>query len=223
MILVLMPLACWLFAAPPGRVRTTVAAVLMALVLFTGATALGLLPFELRLTSLVLGLFLLAAVPLVGLVLAWPVHTGKGGRRRAFAATWTMAYTLLAGGGSAAYGLVLLVSGPPARVPPASALPAMPAGLRVATDRDGGCDRGSVVHCHRELTVAGAPDQDTTRVLDRLRGQLTSSGWPLTHHEEGPWVGCRTHGLLLDAHQVCATLTVTGSTATISLSATDTR
>ncbi|MGW4383414.1 hypothetical protein [Kitasatospora sp. NPDC004531] len=225
MTIVLLPLALWLLAARPGRVRTAITAILAVLTLVAAAAALELLPGGVRLTSLVLGLFLLAAVSQVGLVLAWPLRgggEGRGAARRFLLAASMTAYTLLTGGGTVLYALALLTSGPPARVPDASVLPAMPAGLRIAADHDRGCGSSSA-YCRRELTVVGAPGQDTAEVLDRLRRRLTAADWPMAQHDPGVWAGCRSHGLLLDADLVCTNLTVTGNAVTVVLSTAEAR
>ncbi|MGW4383413.1 hypothetical protein [Kitasatospora sp. NPDC004531] len=221
MIVFLVPLALWLAAAPPGRVRTTVAAVLVAGALLAGAAAQEWLPVGISNTAGLLGWCVLAAAPLVGLKLAGPLRTGKGGGRRFFVAAWMAGLSVLVGGATCVYGLLLLGNGPRARVPDASVLPTMPAGLRITTDRDNGCGGNSSWYCSRILVVTGAPDQDAAQVLDRLRGRLTAADWPMAQRDPGVWTGCRTRGLLLDADEVCASLTLSGGAVTVDLSTGD--
>ncbi|MFD7643728.1 hypothetical protein ACFV4P_24085 [Kitasatospora sp. NPDC059795] len=221
MILVMVPLALWLLAAPPGRVRTRIAAVLATAALFTWAAMEGWLPVGITATAALAGWCVLAAAPAVGLKLAWPVHKGKGGGRRAFVAAWMTAFSLLAGAATCLFGVLLLGNGPSARVPDASELPAMPAGLHISADHDNGCGGNSSFYCSRTLTVVGASDQDATQLVERLRAQLASSDWKVVRRDGGSWLACRSIGVLLDTDELCAELSVTDGAVTVDLSTSD--
>ncbi|MFD8482183.1 hypothetical protein [Kitasatospora sp. NPDC059673] len=220
-IMLAAPLGCWLLAAPKGRVRPVIAAVLAAATLVAAAGMLNRLPQQVRWTSLVGAGFVLAVVPLVGLALVWPVHKGESGDRRGFAAAWMVGCALLIGAATWLFGSFLRDNGRPAEIPAASEMAPLPAGLLITSERSG-CGTGSADFCEHDLLVGGASGQHPAQVLDQVRGHLTATGWPLTPNGQGGWTACRTHGSLLDAYEVCVHLTGTDSGATVTLGTTDT-
>jgi len=220
MILLFVPLGCWLLAARPGRARPTIAAVLAAAALTAVAALLDELPRQVHWTALIAAGCVLAVTPLIGLALVWPVHHGESGDRRGAAAALSVGCALLAGAATYLFGLALDVNGPPSRVPAASELTALPAGLHITAERSG-CGGGSTNYCERELTVTGAPGQDPAQLLDQLREQLAAAGWPLTPNDSDGWKACRTSGILLDADELCVYLTGTETDVKIDLATSD--
>ncbi|MFG2696103.1 hypothetical protein [Kitasatospora sp. NPDC048407] len=218
-IILAVPLGCWLLAAPKGWARPVIAAVLAAATLTAAAGMLNWLPQQVRWTGLVGAGCVLAVLPLVGLALVWPVHKGESGDRRGFAAALMVGCALLMGAASWLFGSFLHDNGRPAEIPAASELAPLPAGLLITSERSG-CGSGSADFCEHDLDVGGTSGQNSGQVLDQVRGHLTASGWPLATDSRGGWSACRTHGSLLDAYQVCVSVAGTDTGAAVTLGTT---
>ncbi|MFJ5228976.1 hypothetical protein ACIQBJ_03655 [Kitasatospora sp. NPDC088391] len=211
-----VPLVCWLLAAPPGRVRLVIAAVLGAAAAAAYGSVLDVLPDGVRWTALVAAGGTAVAALLLGLLLVWPVHRGEHGERRGTGAALSVGCALLLGTATWFGGGLLASFGAPLRVPAAAEVAPLPDGLRITADRDTECGGGSTTYCIRELTVDGPPDTP-----DRLRAHLTATGWPLARDRDG-WHACRRTGALLDVRTVCLDLpTTAGPAVTLTLSSDD--
>ncbi|WP_404868614.1 hypothetical protein ACI1MP_11600 [Kitasatospora griseola] len=126
MVILAAPLACWLFAAPKGRVRPVIAAVLAAAALVAAAGVLDRLPQQVRWTGLVGVGCALAVVPLVGLALVRPVRNGERGERRGIVTALLIGCTLLTGTASWLFGSCTTTAGPPGSRPRRNRPPGRP-------------------------------------------------------------------------------------------------
>ncbi|MFD0527068.1 hypothetical protein ACFQ1I_07005 [Kitasatospora arboriphila] len=187
-----------------GRVRWAVAALLAACAGVQIAAAERWTPAGLRLTALVAAGIAVAVVLLAGLAVDRPGR-GTTRPRRAAGTAATAACAVLVGTVSVLGAFALGLGGPPAEVPPAAELPALPTGLALSGDEDLGCG-GSSTYCNRRLHVRGTADQSSDEVARRLHDRLIATGWPLVPGDPGEWQGCRTRGLLLDRHELCLSL-----------------
>lgn len=217
----LVPLACWLPAAGTGRVRWSVAAPLAACAGLQIAAVERWTPTGLRLTALVAGGIAVAAVLLAGLAVDRPWR-GTTGPRRAAGTAATAACAVLVGTVSVLGAFALGLGGPPAEVPPAAELPALPTGLALSGDEDLGCGGGSSTYCGRRLHVRGTAGQGGDEVARRLHDRLIATGWPLVPGDPGKWQGCRARGLLLDRHELCLSLESAQDGVTVLLETGDT-
>lgn len=219
-----LPLACWGLAARTARTGWIVAVVLAFCAVSEIVLSKGWLLAGERFT-LVVAFALVAAVALA---------TGIAADRRQPGGLWRAGARVVAGvavsvacitaslGGITVFVLAVLAYGSPASVPPAAGVLPLPARLAVTSNRAQGCSAGSQTYCTRQIVVQGPAGLPGSQVARRVLSQLTRAyGWHLTSGGPGYWDGCRTEGWLLDAHQVCASITGSQHEATISIQTSD--
>jgi hypothetical protein len=136
----------------------------------------------------------------------------------------------------------VLAFGRPATAPPTSGVLPLSAGLTVLANSDQGCGgtSGPQMVCSREIDLrmpnaalagngkgaSGAQaravpryelELGTAAAHAAVRGLHGTYGWAFTAAAQESWHACRTVGWWLDVHTVCASVTVRGATAVVTL------
>jgi hypothetical protein len=136
----------------------------------------------------------------------------------------------------------VLAFGRPASTPPSSGVLPLPSGLTVLANVDQGCGgvSGPQMVCSRKIEVrmpdaalatngrgeSGAQARSlprdelalgTAAAHAAVRGLQGSYGWSFTAASPGSWHACRAVGWWLDAHTVCASVSVREATAVVTL------
>jgi len=136
----------------------------------------------------------------------------------------------------------VLAFGRPASTPPSDQVLPLPASLTVLANSDQGCGgrSGPQMVCSREIDLQ-MPDAASAASLEGVSGAQARTlqrdelalgtaaahtavrslqgtyGWTFTSGSQGSWHACRTVGWWLDAHTVCASVTVRQATAVVTL------
>lgn len=240
-------LVCWLVVASTRRARRVVGLVLAVLGFFEVATISGWLFPRATYSVLVILALATTVTLVCGIVAeegrqdAVPFRYARLHVR--FGTLLSGAFCFVAVALVVFFIFGVLAFGLPAATPDAIGVLPAPEGLTVTANQDHGCDSnaGPQLVCSREvdLQVPGAtlalrahggggpqarrlPGQQlalgTAAAHEAVAGMTgAAGGWHLVAGPACTWHGCRTIGWWLDSHSVCATVTVHGATAVVTL------